>query len=204
MDSPQPTVLAADEVREGHNYYILPTTAYGLYRYDIHDLVRVTGFHNRTPLLEFLSKGAHFSSVTGEKLSEYHVTQSMVRALRELDLMLTSYSLAPCWEDETPYYGLFVERGDLADAEAGRRLTERLDALLKECNIEYASKRDSLRLGALRLELLEAGAWREWDRERLKRTGGSLEQYKHPCLIADASFAVGIRQKQEPLAVAKP
>ena len=188
MDSPQPTVLAAHELREGRNYYLLPTTAYGLYRYDIHDVVRVTGFHNRTPLVEFLSKGAHFSSVTGEKLSEYHVTRAMVRALHDLDLALTSYSLAPCWDDEQPYYGLFVEDGDLADAEAGRRLAERLDALLKEANIEYASKRDSLRLGGVRLEPLPAGAWREWDHERLKRSGGAAEQYKHPCLIADLQF----------------
>jgi GH3 auxin-responsive promoter len=197
MESPQPTVLGADELREGCNYYILPTTSYGLYRYDIHDVVRVTGFHNRTPLIEFLSKGAHFSSVTGEKLSEYHVTRSMVGALDELDLMLTSYTLAPCWEGETPYYGLFVERGDLADEAAGRRLAERLDALLKECNIEYASKRDSLRLGAVRLEPLEAGAWREWDRARLKRTGGTLEQYKHPCLIADPGFHAEMTKKRE-------
>src|SRR5262249_51568850 len=46
-DSPQPTVLSADELVEGRNYYILLTTSYGLYRYHIHDLVRVTGFFNR-------------------------------------------------------------------------------------------------------------------------------------------------------------
>jgi hypothetical protein len=189
MGSPQPTVLAAHELREGRTYFILLTTAYGLYRYDIHDVVRVAGFHNGTPLVEFLSKGAHVASITGEKLSEYHVTQAMPRALHELDLTLGVYSLAPCWDDEQPYYGLFVEDGDLADAASGRRLAERLDALLKESNIEYASKRDTLRLGPVRLELLPAGAWREWDRERLRRTGGTLEQYKHPCLIADPGFA---------------
>ncbi len=76
---------------------ILLTTAFGLYRYHIHDLVRVAGFHNGTPLIEFLSKGAHFANITGEKLSEYHVTQAMAEVLRELDLTLTAYSLAPCW-----------------------------------------------------------------------------------------------------------
>ena len=157
--------------------------------------MRVAGFHNKTPLVEFLSKGAYFSSVTGEKLSEYHVTQSMARVLHDLDLTLTSYSLAPCWDDDQPYYGLFMERGDLVDAEAGRRLAERLDALLKECNIEYGSKRDSLRLGPVRLELLEAEAWREWDRDRLKRAGGTLEQYKHPCLIADPEFHVQMAKR---------
>jgi hypothetical protein len=195
-DSDRPTVLAAHEVEEGKRYYILLTTGFGLYRYHIHDLVRVAGFHNGTPLIEFLSKGAHFANITGEKLSEYHVTGAMAQVLRELDLTLTAYTLAPCWDDEQPYYGLFVERGDVADAEVGRRLAERLDARLREGNVEYASKRDSRRLGPVRLELLRPGAWAEWDRERLKRTGGTAEQYKHPCLIADPSFRERMKGEQ--------
>jgi hypothetical protein len=78
-DSRQPVTLSAHEVEEGGTYFIVPTTAYGLYRYHISDLVRVTGFYNQTPLVEFLSKGAHFANITGEKLSEYHVTQAMDR-----------------------------------------------------------------------------------------------------------------------------
>jgi GH3 auxin-responsive promoter len=192
-DSARPTVLGAHELREGGRYYILLTTAFGLYRYHIHDLVRVTGFYNQTPLIEFLSKGAHFSNLTGEKLSEYQVTQSMAEVLRELDLTLTAYSLAPCWPPEEgdyrqPYYGLFVEQSDLADPGVGQRLAERLDARLRAVNLEYAGKRDSLRLGPVRVELLRPGAWAQWDRERLRRTGGTPEQYKHPCLIGDTQF----------------
>jgi hypothetical protein len=187
-ESPSPTVLAAHELEEGRSYYILPTTAFGLYRYDIHDLVRVTGFHNRTPLVEFLSKGAHFANMTGEKLSEHHVTRAMATVLKQLDLTLTCYSVAPCWDDETPYYGLFVERPDVADAEQGSRLAALLDRQLGEENVEYRGKRDSLRLAPLRLGLLPVGTWAEWDRERLRRNGGSLEQYKHPCLINDMNF----------------
>ena len=195
-DAPNPTVLAAHEVQEGGRYFILLTTAYGLYRYHIHDLVRVNGFHNKTPLIEFLNKGSHFSSLTGEKLSEYQVTHAMSQLLRELDLSLTSYSLAPCWpaggvatDFEHPYYGLFVERGDLTDENAGRRLAERLDVRLRELNEEYASKRESGRLGAVRLEPVASGFWARWDRERLRRNGGAMEQYKHPCLIPDPKFA---------------
>jgi len=187
INSPQPTVLGAHEVKEGANYFILPTTAFGLYRYNIYDLVRVTGFHNRTPLVEFLNKGAYISSITGEKLSEYQVTQSISEVLRDLDLTLTSYSLAPCWDDEQPYYGLFLERGDLAEAPACR-LVQRLDQRLKQINDEYASKRDTLRLGTVRLEWLRPGFWAQWDRERLQRNGGTMEQYKHPCLITDPQF----------------
>jgi hypothetical protein len=187
-DRPNPVVLSAHEVEEGRTYFILPTTAFGLYRYHIHDLVRVTGFHNRTPLLEFLSKGSHFANITGEKLSEYHVARAMQEVLGDLDLTLTAYSLAPCWDDETPYYELLVERGDLAGPEQGQRLAEALDRRLGRVNDEYASKRGSRRLGAVHLTLLPTGAWRQWDQERLARTGGTPEQYKHPCLIADPKF----------------
>jgi hypothetical protein len=192
-----PVVLAADEVQEGRSYYILLTTSFGLYRYHIHDLVRVTGFHNRTPLIEFLSKGAHFANLTGEKLSEYHVAGAMADVLRALDLSLTAYSLAPCWDDERPYYGLFIERGDLAGREQGLRLAAMLERRLAEMNVEYAAKRESLRLGPVRLAMLPTGAWGQWERQRLARTGGSLEQYKHPCLIADPKFRDSIKIDEE-------
>jgi hypothetical protein len=188
IDRPNPTVLLAHELKEGESYFILPTTAFGLYRYNIHDVVRVTGFHNRTPLIEFLNKGAYFSNLTGEKLSEYHVTNAMSSVLNVLNGSLTAYSLAPCWDDETPYYGLFVERTDLTAPEQGQRIAVLLDRQLGEENIEYRSKRDSLRLAPVRLELLPGGAWARWDRERLVRSGGTLEQYKHPCLINDVNF----------------
>jgi hypothetical protein len=190
-DSPHPTVLSAHEVKEGGTYYILPTTAFGLYRYHIHDLVRVTGFYNQTPLVEFLSKGAHFANLTGEKLSEYHVTHAMADALRDLDLTLGTYSLAACWDDEQPYYGLFIEHGDLAE-DAGRRLAERLDEGLRRINVEYDAKRESRRLGPVRPTWLQPGAWQQWDRKRLAASGGTWEQYKHPCLIANLSFAAEI------------
>jgi hypothetical protein len=191
-DSHRPTVLGAHELKEGGRYFILLTTNYGLYRYHIYDLVRVTGFHNATPLIEFLSKGSSISSIAGEKLSEYQVAHATAGALQELDAAVSSYSLAPCWDDEMPYYGLFIERGDLSEEAAGN-LAGRLDARLREANIEYASKRDTCRLGAVRPEWVKTGFWQEWDRERLERSGGTPEQYKHPCLITDPQFAAGIR-----------
>src|SRR5262245_34411252 len=191
IDSPQPTVLAAHELAEGGRYYILLTTGYGLYRYHIHDVVRVAGFHNRTPLIEFLSKGSHFANLTGEKLSEYHVTGAMTRVLGELGLTLSAYSVAPCWPDdegELPYYGLFVEEGEVG-AGAGGRLAGRLEEELARENVEYECKRSSARLGPVRLEPVPAGFWARWDRARLERSGGALEQYKRPCLIGDLEFA---------------
>jgi hypothetical protein len=187
-DQSRPTTLAAHELKEGQNYFILLTTAYGLYRYHIHDLVRVTGFYHGTPLVEFLNKGANYANITGEKLSEYHVTRAMSEVLGALDLTLTSYSLAPCWNEEMPYYGLFVEKQDLASSAEGERLARKLDEHLGHLNMEYASKRDSRRLDSVRIQVLPQGTWQKWDQERITKNGGSSEQYKHPCLISDLQF----------------
>jgi hypothetical protein len=205
-DSTKPVAVAAHEVEEGRNYYIVPTTAYGLYRYAISDLVRVTGFYNgtRTPLVQFLGKGNRFANLTGEKLSEHHVTESVAAVTARLGLEVPVYSLAPVWDDRCPYYGLFVERGAWSADGVRERFLAALDRELGEKNIEYASKRESGRLGPVRMMLLAPGTWQAWDRERLAKCGGPPEQYKHPCLLGDVGFRATVPVEQELSAAALP
>ncbi len=188
IDSPKPTVLGAHELREGGSYFILPTTAYGLYRYHISDLVRVTGFYGRTPLVEFLGKGHRFANLTGEKLSEYHVTKAMDAVARRVPQPVTAYSVAPVWDDAQPYYAIFLEEPDATDEARLKHFLAEFDEQLGVENVEYQAKRESARLGAARAAIIPAGAWAKWDRDRLAQTGGSPEQYKHPCLIGDLKF----------------
>lgn len=197
IDSPKPTVLGAHELREGGSYYILPTTSYGLYRYHISDLVRVTGFYGRTPLVEFLGKGHRFANMTGEKLSEYHVTKAMDAVAKRVPQPVTAYSVAPVWDDRQPYYAVFLEEPDAADEGLLKRFLAEFDTQLGIENVEYASKRESGRLGSLRAAVIPAGTWAKWDRERLAKTGGSPEQYKHPCLIGDLTFRDSVRVVRE-------
>lgn len=185
IDSPQPTVLEAQELVEGGDYYILLTTNSGLYRYNIFDVVRCVGWHERTPMLAFLNKGSGISNLTGEKLTEFQVASSVAAAITHLQIQLTSYSLAPVWRDDTPYYGLFVEAPDVAHSALRVDLAAAVDRQLQASNIEYAAKRESKRLGPVLVHLLPAGAWQQWDRRRLATARGTAEQYKHPCLLVD-------------------
>jgi hypothetical protein len=191
IDSPSPIALEAHELEEGRDYYILLTTASGLYRYNIFDVVRCMGFRERTPLLAFLNKGSNFSNLTGEKLSEFQVVRAAEDAARVSGTPLGVFSVAPCWDEETPYYGFFIEAGDFSGEDEMQRFLARAELLLRKGNDEYASKRDSHRLQPARLKLLPAGFWRKWDRERLAKTNGAAEQYKHPCLIPDVEFSKG-------------
>jgi hypothetical protein len=187
IGSSRPTVLGVHEIEDGQNYFMVPTTAAGLYRYDLHDLVRVTGFYRKTPTLEFLSKGSHSASLTGEKLSEYQVTHAVASITHRLDIQLPVYTMAPVWDDSLPYYGFFVETNAWT-SDALTTFVKELDSALAAMNSEYAAKRKSRRLGPIRAEPLPPGTWSAWDRQRQRARGGPAEQYKHPCLIGDVNF----------------
>lgn len=182
--SENPTVLEAHELEEGQNYFILLTTSGGLYRYDIHDVVRCVGFIGQTPLLEFLNKSKHFASITGEKLSEHQVVQAVTKSLAELDLPVATFTLAPVMEEQ-PRYILLVE----PEAHGGRpgRLAENVQSHLTQLNLEYADKCSSGRLSPIRVQEVPAGTWAAM---RHRQTGqrGNFEEYKHPCLTSDLDF----------------
>ena len=183
-DRETPETVEAAELTEGKNYYIVLTTAGGLYRYNIHDLVHCVGFHGRAPVLEFLNKGSHFSSLSGEKLSEHQVIAAVEEVQQKIGLRFGSYLLLPCW-GEPPFYSLLVEASDLPSGEQREQLARAVDEELCRQNMEYANRRETLRLGPVRTIRLAAGSWLEFQKRRLARSGGTVEQYKQPHLVPD-------------------
>jgi hypothetical protein len=180
----EPETVEATHLIEGRNYFILLTTAGGLYRYQIHDLVRCVGFQGKAPLIEFLSKGAHFSSLTGEKLSEFQVVAAVDQAQKAVGIQLRSSLLLPTWGDP-PYYSLLVEGSNLDEGPTADRFEAEVESGLRRGNVEYDNKRATLRLGPVRLRRLVDGSWTEFQRRRLARSGGTVEQYKQPHLMPD-------------------
>ena len=180
IESEKPTTLLCDELEVGKNYFVLLTTSGGLYRYNILDLVRVLGYCYQTPFLEFLSKGEHFSSITGEKISEFQVVEAGKIAAKVSGLHLENFRLAPFW-DKIPYYGVLFEKSE-ASEEKLLTFAKELDENLGRLNIEYLEKRRSRRLGPVRVKIIPAGTFEEEKAHLLVERGGIAEQYKHPFL----------------------
>lgn len=188
LASPEPTTLAAHELHEGEQYGILLTTSSGLYRYNIHDIIRCTGFYGSTPMLEFLHKAAHISSITGEKITESQVVAAVKQAIAEVgpDNGFSSiFTMTPIW-GEPPGYELCIsetaEEGQLKTIQAA------VDECLCKCNCEYEDKRKSGRLRPVTCRTLKPHQWKQLAQHRLAQSGGSLEQYKHPFLLPDPKF----------------
>lgn len=190
--SDDPEVLLPHEVEIGRDYALVLTTASGLYRYDIGDVVRVNGFFGNTPVVEFLHRAGRTSSMSGEKLTEAQVTAAVVEAAEETGVPLVSFTLFPA-DEGLPRYRLLVE-----SREERRNLPALLAAFetrLCAHNSEYASKRSSLRLGAPELWVAAPGSF-DADRRRRVESGAADEQVKPIHLSRDPRFADGFEVRE--------
>lgn len=186
--TPRPTVLRSHELRAGEDYFLLLTNVGGLYRYDIGDRIRVTGRAGEAPLVEFLSRDAHTSSLAGEKLTEDQVVAAMRLAGGGTGgavggAAIVDFVLAPRWA-ETPHYRLYIEAAPDAGADAVTALAARLDESLSRVSVEYASKRATLRLGPVEPALLPPGFLAARDRGLREQRSRTSEQFKHQYLIS--------------------
>ncbi|MCG3178867.1 MAG: hypothetical protein BIFFINMI_01197 [Phycisphaerae bacterium] len=191
IDAATPDVLRCHELVEGGEYFILLTTGGGLFRYNIGDLVRCEGFVGRAPVIAFLNKGKHVSSVTGEKLTEHQAVTAAERVSARLGVPLEAFVLCPRWADP-PHYALNVEPGG-TPALRWADLCAELDAELARLNIEYQQKRSSGRLGPIAWAPVADGFLAELQERQIRQRQGRREQYKHQFLYtqvdADGDFA---------------
>lgn len=176
FDAANPRVYWADELETGREYAVVMTNTTGLLRYRLDDIVRVHGYLNRSPLIEFLYRGGRVASVAGEKLTENQLVAAFREAVESLRLHSFDFVAVPVWDDP-PYYRI------TCSDDPGPRFVEALDQSLCNQNHEYASRRKSGRLSQLQLFIASRKAFAEMDERLISRQRSRAEQYKRPCLL---------------------
>lgn len=195
----QPTTLRTHELQSGCEYFILLTNGSGLYRYDLGDRVRVTGRIGQSPMIEFLSRDAHTSSMTGEKLTEDQVVSAMQR-LPEASQMALDFILSPRFAEQ-PRYRLFLEAGERG---LPADLAARFDDALCKSNVEYAGKRESGRLGPVQVAELTPGTLKQRDRRLRESRSRTGEQFKHQYLLPRPGLDADLDAAMVPLKRGSP
>lgn len=165
------STLRADQVEVGKEYYILITTTGGLYRYDINDIVEVTGFYNEAPKIVFKRKGRGMTNITGEKVSVNQIIQAFDEATSTIGIRADHYKAEA--DHEKSRYAFIIEEEAPLRQEQREQLLMALDERLKHINIEYKSKRDSQRLNPPILRAMRKG-WYEESR-RAQVSGGKRQ-----------------------------
>ena len=183
-------LLRVEQLEVGQRYFVYVTNASGLYRYEMNDIVEVTGHDHRTPLIRFVQKGKGVVSFTGEKLYEVQVIDAVEKALAALR---GSYhfiaAVAELVDGTNPRLVFLIEFDDAIADHQGSALVDRVDAALGDENDEYQTKRKSLRYGAPVIRVVRSGEFDRY-RRRMVETGQRADgQFKVLRLTSDTAFA---------------
>ena len=130
-----------DEILDGHEYEIAVTTGGGLYRYAMNDRIKVNGFIDRTPSIQFIGKGDSVSDYYGEKLNDQFVANLIDSLISGISANVSFSMLAPDGIRKPEQYTLYLEAEGLLEKGLCNHLDEKLCA-----NPHYAQCR---RLGQL-------------------------------------------------------
>jgi hypothetical protein len=125
--------LFAHQLKRGDRYTVVVTTGGGLYRYQLGDLIEVTGFLNGCPLIRFLGRQEYISDWFGEKLNDSHVSSILQETFRSLALS-PSFAMLACDTTPPPGYVLYIDSP--ASDEVLHRAVDRIDAGLR-ANFHY-------------------------------------------------------------------
>ncbi len=177
--------LQCHELEDGKQYKIILTSRNGLYRYDIHDIIEVRGFHNSTPLIAFVRKGDDMLNITGEKLHINHLIEAFRRLKVAHGLSVTQFRIVPNYKDLR--HELLVHFGSEVPQEFLRdTVLPLIDKSLSGANIEYDGKRKSKRLNPPCLHVMD-DSWTD-DVNRCSIESGYRDvQYKWRTIVTEIS-----------------
>ena len=180
-DSGKENFIPLSELKEGKKYYIFVTTPYGLYRYNMSDIITVKGNFGSIPLMSFVQKGAGITSITGEKLHESQVIRSVQAMEKELNLASSSFFIMLA-DAKDSSYTLYYESRRLEDnlfiQNKKDEIVNCLEKHLFESNMEYECKRNTQRLKKLNLVPLSQGTYIEYRNYCVEERNQRREQFK--------------------------
>lgn len=186
IDQSHPHFYLADELEVGERYYIFFTTKAGLYRYNINDIIEVTGYYHSTPKIIFVQKGKGVTNITGEKLYEQQLLNAVTQSEKICEIT-TKFFVCQA-NAKKSRYDFYVEFEDksLSDEDKHNFISE-IENQLVVTNLEYATKLKSLRLRPITLFELGNDSFEAFKNWRVAN-GIREAQFKITPLVSDDSF----------------
>lgn len=167
LENRSPKLL--DELELGEDYCVVVTTNAGLYRYNTNDIVEVTGFYHKIPIVKFVGRINNFSDIVGEKLKNSFVEKQVLTTLEENNIKGKFLLFAPV-RNETGeiFYTLFLEiKKDGRKFNWKQIENEMNSSLCKAFHYEYAYKLGQLR--KVRVFLIEKDGLKTYTAEKSKK-----------------------------------
>ncbi|XP_022856676.1 jasmonic acid-amido synthetase JAR1 [Olea europaea var. sylvestris] len=175
---PQPIELT--EVNIGEEYEIIVTNFAGLYRYRLGDVVKVKGFHNSTPELQFICRRNLLLTVNIDKNTEKDLQLAVKAAanlLEEEKLEVVDFTSGIDSSTEPAHYVIYWEISGEASEELLKECCNCLDKSFLDPG--YVSSRKVKTIGALELRILKKGTFHKI-LDHFVELGAAVSQFKTP------------------------
>lgn len=183
LENPNPKFLQLHELELGKRYCIYVTTFAGLYRYNMNDMIEVTGFYGTTPTIQFIQKINGIISLTGEKLHERQFIEAVRQAEKETNLP-TKFFVGFADIEQSTYHFYYEFADTSIDQAKAEEFTKVVDKNLKALNVEYLAKRDSFRVKDPITHLLQNESFETY-KKRCIENGSRDGQFKLNLLMQD-------------------
>lgn len=187
-------------VEVGKMYEVVVTTYRGFYRYRLGDIVRVVGFHNSSPQVEFVMRAPKSpSEILTEKDLILGVENFQLALSGAMRIEIVEYASFLDQESRPKQLNVFVEIQDESSFLEDKR--EESVAIFKSCvsSLEsgfgalYKVHKDKGHTGNLVIFIIRPGAFDQLSELAIKR-GASASQYKPPKIIRNYEAVKFLKQ----------
>ncbi|KAL5989221.1 hypothetical protein ACLOJK_010111 [Asimina triloba] len=161
-----------------------------LYRYRLGDVVKVMGFHNSTPELQFVCRRGLILTINIDKNTEKDLqlaVEAARKVLAEEKVEVIDFTSHADTSTDPGHYAVFWELSGQASEEALNECCACLDGAFKDAG--YISARKVKAIGALELRVVREGTFRKV-MEHYLAMGTAVNQFKTPRCVISSNTAV--------------
>ncbi|CAN4108384.1 unnamed protein product [Withania somnifera] len=180
LDGLEPTPVGLAEVKLGEEYEIVVTNFAGLYRYRLGDVVKIKGFNNATPELQFICRKDLLLSINIDKNTEKDLQLAVEAAaslLVDEKLEVVDFTSHVNVATDPGHYVIFWELSGEANDETLQECCNCLDKSFVDAG--YRGSRKVNAIGALELRVVKRGTFHKI-LDHFVGLGGAVSQFKTP------------------------
>ncbi|XP_074570706.1 jasmonoyl--L-amino acid synthetase GH3.5-like [Curcuma longa] len=182
--------IGLTDVEVGKEYEVVISNFAGLYRYRLGDVVKVTGFHNCAPELQFICRRSLMLSINIDKNTEKDLQLSVEEAaklLAEEKIQVVDFTSHADTLTDPGHYVIFWELSSDSSDEILQSCCNCLD--LSFADAGYVSSRKVSAIGPLELRIVRKGTF-NMILDHYVGLGGVLSQFKVPRCISQSNNKV--------------
>ncbi|XP_027108513.1 jasmonoyl--L-amino acid synthetase JAR4 isoform X1 [Coffea arabica] len=190
LDGLEAKPVGLAEVKAGEEYEVIVTSFAGLYRYRLGDVVKVKGFHNSTPELQFICRRNLLLTINIDKNTEKDLqlaVEAAAKVLAENRLEVVDFTSRIDSSTEPGHYVIFWEISGEASDEVLEECCNCLDKSFLDAG--YLSSRKVKAIGALELRIVKRGTFHKI-LDHYVGLGAAVSQFKTPRCVGPTNNKV--------------